>query len=64
MPERGVARGAATRYVWSVFAATDHVAILGIPRRSKSRVVQEVMSAGKLARPETQDRLHKLNDQG
>ena len=40
------------------------MAILGIPRREQTRIVQEVMSAEKLTKPETQERLRKLNDQG
>lgn len=47
-----------------MFSQTDHVAVLGIPRRSNTAVVQEVMSTGKLASPKTQERLRKLNDRG
>ena len=59
-----VARGAAARYIRSMFEEKDHVAVLGIPRRGQTRIVQEVMNAEKLAQPETQERLRKLNDQG
>lgn len=47
-----------------MFATTDHVAILAVPRRSETRVVQEVMRAATLARPDTQRRLEDLNRQG
>ena len=47
-----------------MFATTDHVAILAVPRRSETRVVQEVMRAATLARSDTQRRLQDLNRQG
>ena len=60
-----VAREAAKSYVQSMFEEKDHVAILAVPRRSPgAAVVQEVMTAEKLARPATQDRLERLNRDG
>jgi hypothetical protein len=47
-----------------MFSTADHVAILGIPRRSETGVVQEVMRAATLAQPDTQRRLQDLNRQG
>lgn len=47
-----------------MFSTTDHVAILAVPRRSETGVVQEVMRAGTLAHPDTQRRLQDLNREG
>ena len=59
------AREAAKNYVQSMFERKDHVAVLAVPRRSPSSgVVQEVMTAEKLAAPQTQERLDRLNRQG
>ena len=57
-------RETAQRYVRSMFSEADHVAVLAVPRRLRTGVVQEVMSAGKLASPETQERFQGLNRQG
>ena len=60
-----VAREAAKSYVQSMFETKDHVAILAVPRRSPgAAVVQEVMTAKKLAKPATQERLERLNQDG
>ena len=59
-----MASSPAASYVRTMFATTDHVAILGVPRRSKTGVVQEVMRAATLAQPDTQRRLQDLNRQG
>ena len=53
-----------TSYVRTMFSTTDHVAILAVPRRSETGVIQEVMRAGTLAHPDTQRRLQDLNRQG
>lgn len=47
-----------------MFSTTDHVAILGVSRRSETRVVQEVMRAATLAHSDTQRRLQDLNRRG
>lgn len=59
-----MAASPAASYVRSMFATTDHVAILAVPRRSETRVVQKVMRAATLAQPDTQRRLEDLNRQG
>ncbi|MXY79189.1 MAG: hypothetical protein F4Y94_05785 [Chloroflexi bacterium] len=59
-----MASSPATSYVRTMFATTDHVAILAVPRRSQTGVVQEVMRAGTLAQPDAQSRLQELNRQG
>ena len=59
-----MASSPATSYVRTMFATTDHVAILAVPRRSETGVVQEVLRAGTLAHPDTQRRLQNLNQEG
>ena len=59
-----MASSPAASYVRTMFSTTDHVAILAVPRRSKTGVVQEVMRAATLAQPDTQKRLQDLNRQG
>lgn len=54
----------ATSYVRTMFSTSDHVAILAVPRRSQTGVVQEVLRATTLAQPDTQSRLQDLNRQG